>query len=195
MAATMRDDQAAARRVKILIAARWCFLNFGFSKTAFEDIAKRAGLSRTLLYRLFKDKEDIYRAVFLDWLVSRQPAAKKVAKGPGSAYTRLLAICRLMAIEPWSEMVGAPMGSEFIEACERIDPNSEAQYRKVLLECVMAVLGDAASSQVFVLALEGLFMDRPSMQVLDKRTQVLAAHFAPRSSKRGVPSPKEIHRS
>ena len=51
-----------------------------------EDIAKRAGLSRTLLYRIFEDKEDIYRAVFVDWLVSRHPAAKKAANGPGSAY-------------------------------------------------------------------------------------------------------------
>jgi TetR/AcrR family transcriptional regulator, transcriptional repressor of aconitase len=61
-------------------AARWCFLNFGFAKTAFEDIAKRANLSRTLLYRIFKDKEEIYQSVFADWLVSRHPAAKQVAK-------------------------------------------------------------------------------------------------------------------
>ncbi|MGH9813031.1 MAG: TetR family transcriptional regulator [Candidatus Acidiferrales bacterium] len=45
----MTDDEAAARRARILTAARWCFLNFGFAKTAFEDIARRAGLSRTLL--------------------------------------------------------------------------------------------------------------------------------------------------
>ncbi|HEY6343699.1 MAG TPA: TetR/AcrR family transcriptional regulator [Bryobacteraceae bacterium] len=44
----MKDDEAVVRRAKILIAARWCFLNFGFAKTAFEDIAKRANLSRTL---------------------------------------------------------------------------------------------------------------------------------------------------
>src|SRR5262245_9791107 len=53
MPATLTDDEAAARRTKILSAARWCFLNFGFAKTAFEDIAKRAKLSRTLLYRIF----------------------------------------------------------------------------------------------------------------------------------------------
>ena len=47
MPKTMTDDAAAVRRARILTAARWCFLNFGFSKTAFEDIAKRANLSRT----------------------------------------------------------------------------------------------------------------------------------------------------
>ena len=71
MPATMTDNEAAARRARILTAARWCFLNFGFAKTTFEDIAKRANLSRTLLYRDFKDKEAIYQAVFVDWLISR----------------------------------------------------------------------------------------------------------------------------
>ncbi|WP_437488906.1 TetR/AcrR family transcriptional regulator [Sorangium sp. So ce1014] len=186
MQATTTDDEAAARRARILTAARWCFLNFGFAKTAFEDIAKRAGLSRTLLYRIFKDKEDIYRAVFVDWLVSRHPAAKEAANGPGSAYERLLSVCRLLALEPWAEMVGAPMGSDFIEACERIDPESEALYRKITLECVGAILGDEASAEVFLLSLDGLLSDRPSMEVLEQRTQLLAARFAPRSSKKGA---------
>ncbi len=180
----MTDDEAAARRAKVLTAARWCFLNFGFAKTAFEDIAKRAGLSRTLLYRLFKDKEDIYRAVFVDWLVSRHPDALKVAHGPGSPYERLVGVCRLMAIEPWAEMVGAPMGSEFLAACERIDPESEALHRKVALEWVAAILGDEASAEVFLLALDGLLADQPSTEVLEQRTKVLAARFAPPTRKK-----------
>ena len=184
--ATITDDAAAARRTKILTAARWCFLNFGFKKTAFQDIAKRADLSRTLLYRIFKDKEDIYRAVFVEWLVSRHPAAKRAAGGPGSAYERLLSVCRLMAVEPWGEMVAAPMGSEFVEACERIDPESEALYRKVVLECVTTILGDQASAEVFLLALDGLFADQPSMEALEQRTQLLVARFAPRSSEKCV---------
>jgi TetR/AcrR family transcriptional regulator, transcriptional repressor of aconitase len=188
MPATMTDDEAATRRARILTAARWCFLNFGFAKTAFEDIARRAGLSRTLLYRIFKDKEDIYRAVFVDWLVSRRPAAKEAANGPGSAHKRLLGVCRLLALEPWAEMVGAPMGNEFHEVCERIDPESEALYRKVALECVAAILGDEASAEVFLLALDGLFADQPSMEVLEQRTQLLAARFAPRSWKKGARS-------
>lgn len=173
------DAEAAARRARVLLAARWCFLNFGFGKTAFEDIAKRAGLSRTLLYRMFKDKEDIYRAVFVDWLVSRHPAAKQAASAAGDAYSRLLDVCRLMVLEPWGEMVGAPMGSEFLEACERIDPESEALHRKVARKCVASILGDTASAQVFLLALDGLLADQPTTEVLEQRTKLLAARFAP----------------
>jgi AcrR family transcriptional regulator len=188
MPATMTDNDAAARRMKVLAAARWYFLNFGFAKTSFEDIAKRAGLSRTLLYRLFKNKEEIYSAVFVDWLVSRQPAAKAAANGQGSAFERLLNVCRLLALEPWEEMAGAPMGNEFLAICEEIDPESEALYRKVSLGCVTAILGDKASAEVFLLALDGLFLDQPVMKVLAQRTQLLVEKFAPRSSKKGAHS-------
>ena len=179
MPATVTDNEAALRRARVLTAARWCFLNFGFAKTTFEDIAKRANLSRTLLYRVFKDKQEIYQAVFADWLISRHPAAKQAAEGPGSRYERLLGVCRLMALEPWAEMVGTPMGGEFLEACERIDPESETLYRKVVHECVVVILGDEASAEVFLLALDGLFADQPSMELLEQRTQLLVARFAP----------------
>lgn len=182
----MSDDEAAVRRARVLTAARWCFLNFGFAKTTFEDIAKRAHLSRTLLYRIFKDKEEIYQAVFVDWLVSRRPAAERAARGPGSPYERLFNVCRLMALEPWAEMVGAPMGPEFHEVCERIAPESEGLYRDVVHGCVAAILGDDASAEVFLLALDGLFADQPSMETLEQRTQLLAARFAPHSPKKDV---------
>jgi len=94
-----------------------------------------------------------------------------------------------MALEPWAEMVGAPMEREFLEACERIDPESEeALYRKVAHECVAAILGDEASAEVLLAALDGLLADQPSMEVREQRTQLLAARFAPRSSKKGARS-------
>jgi len=52
--------------------------------------------------------------------------------------------------------------------------------------CVAAILGDEASAAAFLLALDGLFADQPSMELLEQRTQLLAARFAPRSPKKGV---------
>ncbi|MFN8036435.1 MAG: TetR/AcrR family transcriptional regulator [Acidimicrobiia bacterium] len=48
---------------RILDAARTCFSRFGLRKTAMEDIAREAGLSRGTLYRYFPDKESLYSAV------------------------------------------------------------------------------------------------------------------------------------
>ncbi|WP_211365584.1 TetR/AcrR family transcriptional regulator [Polyangium fumosum] len=186
MAATMKEDEAAARRSKILLAARWCFLHFGFAKTSFEDIAKRANLSRTLIYRVFKDKEDIFRAVFADWLVSRHPLAKQAVTAPGSPYERLVDVCRVMVLEPWSDMVGAPMGSEFFDACERIDPDIDAQHRKVALECVATILGDEEKADVFLLSLDGLLADQPTVAVLERRLRILAEQFVPPAKKKGT---------
>ncbi|MFO0599697.1 MAG: helix-turn-helix domain-containing protein [Myxococcaceae bacterium] len=183
MATAMSDREAMDRRATVLSAARWCFLNFGFQKTSFEDIAKRAHLSRTLLYRLFSDKKAIYRAVFIDWLVSRHGAAKAVAKREGSAAERLLEFCRLMVAEPWAEMVGAPMGAEFLATCERVDPKTGELHLEVLRRGATALLGDAASAEVFLLALDGLLADQPSAAVLEKRIALLVARFAPRGKR------------
>ena len=52
--------------------------------------------------------------------------------------------------------VGTAMGSEFLGACERISRENRALYRKVVHECVAAILGDEASAEAFLLALDGL---------------------------------------
>ncbi len=184
MPASLTKKEAAERRSKILGAARWCFLNFGFAKTSLEDIARRASISRTLLYRTFKNKEDVFTAVFSDWLVARHPDARQAATGSGSPYERLLAVCRMMAVEPWSDMVGAPMGGEFFDVCERIDPEIEALHRKVALECVAAILGDERSAEVFLLALDGFLTDQPTVQVLEQRIRILAERFVQPKGKR-----------
>lgn len=170
-------DESQARRSRIVEAALWCFLNFGFAKTSMEDIAKRAGLSRSLLYRSFKDKDEIYSAAFEDWLVARRPLADEAAQRSGLLAERLLAVCRIMVIEPWSEMSRTAMGSEFLEVCSRIAPESEGRYRAALFECVNAILQDEASTTVFLLSLSGLTADGPATDVLERRAELLAARF------------------
>lgn len=186
MPVALTEHDAAERRSKVLEAARWCFLNFGFAKTSLEDIAKRAGISRTLLYRTFRDKEDIFTAVFAHWLVARHPEAQQAANGQGDPLERLLTVCRVMVLEPWSDMSAAPMGSEFFDACARIDPEIDARHRKVALQCVEAILGSPADAEVFLLALDGLLGDQPKVQVLERRLRVLAERFVPsKASGRG----------
>jgi AcrR family transcriptional regulator len=177
MTSRMTEQDAEARRVKVLTAARWCFLNFGFAKTSLDDIAKRAGISRTLLYRTFRDKEDIFTAVFTHWLVSRHPAAREAAAGPGTPGERLLNVCRLMVMEPWADMVGAPMAGEFYDVCERLDPEIDALHRRVARECVAQVLGGEDVADVFLLALDGLLADEPSVDAFERRVRILSDRF------------------
>lgn len=124
------------------------------------------------------------------WLVARRPAARQAAAGPGSRHQRLRNVCTVMVLEPWSDMVSAPMGADFFDVCARIDPGIEARHRKVALRCVEAILGSRADAEVFLLALDGLLADRPTVAVLERRLRILAGRFAPaRGASRGAARP------
>ncbi|MBV9495917.1 MAG: helix-turn-helix transcriptional regulator, partial [Acidobacteria bacterium] len=142
MATRLKKGDEPARRAAVLRAARWCFLHFGYAKTSLEDIARRADLSRTLLYRMFRDKDDLFVAVFEDWLAAHHPAAEEVAagKGKGSKRRRLLEVCELLLLEPWAEMAGAPMAAEFHAVCARLDPGVEQRHRDVFRRSVRTIL-------------------------------------------------------
>jgi AcrR family transcriptional regulator len=174
---TKKMNDAAARRASIVQAARWCFLHFGYGKTSLEDIAKRANITRTLLYRLFENKEAIYVGVFEDWVETRYPAATQAANGPGSKAERLFKVCEVMLLDIWVEIEGAPMAHEFHDMCARIEPEIEARYQEVWLQNVRAILESKELAEVFLLALAGLQADMPTAAVLRRRVSLLIDRF------------------
>lgn len=178
MSLKLTPDDVEARQIEIILAARWCFLNFGFAKTSLDDIAKRAGISRTLVYKTFKNKEEIFKAVFRHWLMAHLPEAEAAASRSGDTCARLYDVCRVVAVEPWSEMYGAPMSGEFFDACDRIDPEITALHRRTAIQCVSTILNDPAAADVFILALDGLLADNPTPELLIQRVMLLSRRFA-----------------
>jgi AcrR family transcriptional regulator len=181
----LSPEALAERRTRILDAARWCFLNFGFQRTTLDEIARRASISRTLLYRSFRDKEDLFVQVFDDWLMSRLEPAFLAARQPGPPRARLYRICQIALLDLWSEMESAPMAGEFQDVCERLRPQVALQHRDRFRECVAEVLKDPVVSLVFQLALEGVFEDRPRLDVLQVRVGILVDRFT-----RDLPDPQ-----
>ena len=53
----------AQRREQIVAAAAGVFLAGGYEKTSMEDIARAAGVTRLIVYRIFESKEQLYLAV------------------------------------------------------------------------------------------------------------------------------------
>ena len=174
---TQKMNDPAARRASIVQAARWCFLHFGYGKTSLEDIARRANITRTLLYHTFEHKEAIYLGVFEDWFETRYPAATQTATGPGSKAERLSNVCEVMLLEPWAEIEGAPMAHEFHDVCARIEPEMEARYQQVMLQNVETILESKEFAEVFLLALDGLQADMPMAAVLRRRIALLIDRF------------------
>ncbi|MCX6399979.1 MAG: TetR/AcrR family transcriptional regulator [Propionibacteriales bacterium] len=57
---TRRRLAPEARRAQLLSVAEDVFARLGFQGTAVEDIAGQAGVTRTLIYKYFSDKDEIY---------------------------------------------------------------------------------------------------------------------------------------
>src|SRR2546429_6684106 len=69
-----RSEQSQETREALLSAARELFAERGYAATSTEDVVQRAGLTRGALYHQFRDKEDLFRAVYAE--VEREFAEK-----------------------------------------------------------------------------------------------------------------------
>ena len=172
--ATERD---ALRRRAILDAALSCFVQFGYAKTSLDDIARRANLSRPLLYRKFRNKEDIFGAVYDDVFEARYPAAEAILAGRGARRAKLMQVYELLCVEPWALVMDAPAVQEFYDACKQVTPEVHARHERKLLELTRRVLGSKELAEVLMLAVDGLFADLPSVAVLRKRLRLLIERF------------------
>lgn len=59
-------QRSATTRAALLTAARELFTERGFAGAAREEIVERAGVTRGALYHHFANKEDLFRAVFIE---------------------------------------------------------------------------------------------------------------------------------
>src|SRR5450759_4342203 len=64
-------ERTAATRRKLLAAAKRIFAQDGFEAARLEDIAAGAGYTRGAFYANFKSKEDIFFALFEEWVRER----------------------------------------------------------------------------------------------------------------------------
>ncbi|CAN5719955.1 hypothetical protein BH11MYX1_BH11MYX1_36130 [soil metagenome] len=169
-------ERDAARRREIVQAATACFLQFGFSKTSLDDIAKAARLSRPLLYRKFANKEEIFAACYDSTFQSQLELAARRIDAPGSKARKLELLCETVCIEPYEMLLETPMVEEFWAACEAIIPEiideHERKWRALLARVLPKDL-----VEIFALAVEGQKSDMASVPVLRKRLRALIARF------------------
>ncbi len=63
-----KSGAADLRRLEIIAAARELYEEKGLSKTSVQDITKRVGVTRTLFYHYFPDKDAVTLAVLDDYI-------------------------------------------------------------------------------------------------------------------------------
>ncbi len=71
----------------LMATARAEFLRYGFDGTDVNRIARRSGMAPNSFYRLFKDKSDIFVAVYRRWEVEEQDAMRRLMARSGSLAT------------------------------------------------------------------------------------------------------------
>jgi TetR/AcrR family transcriptional regulator, transcriptional repressor of aconitase len=177
MPESQSDTRDAQRRKQIVDAARVTFLQFGFAKTSMDDIAKQANISRPLVYRKFKNKEEILSAVYEDLFEGRYERVETLLASRASKRDKLLQIYEILYVEPWTQVTGTPMAAELYEACTRYDPDGTAKRERLRLKYTQAVLGAKDVAEVFMLSVEGLSGDVPTTSTLRHRIEVLVQHF------------------
>ena len=88
-----KAEQSAATRAALLQIARDLFAERGYADTPIEEICQRAAMTRGALYHHFRDKQEMFRAVFED--VEREFADRIIAAAADKAgpWGRLNAGC------------------------------------------------------------------------------------------------------
>jgi len=93
--------RSALRTGEILEAAAAEFLERGFNEAKLENVAQRAGIARSLIYRYFSTKEDVLRAVVIHTLAPHVQALKnRTETAPGG----LAPLLRANSTRSWARI-------------------------------------------------------------------------------------------
>ncbi len=87
--ASHKQERALITRSQLIDSARTIFARDGFELARIEDIASSAGKSRGAFYANFKDKEDVFFAIFEEDLALDQQKIRSLLRGVTSAEQRV----------------------------------------------------------------------------------------------------------
>src|SRR6266849_9422759 len=85
-------ERTEATRRKLLAAAKRIFAQQGFEAARLEDIAAGAGYTRGAFYANFKSKEDIFFAIFEEWVRERIESFTNAARLHSNPVDKLAAL-------------------------------------------------------------------------------------------------------
>lgn len=133
-----RTARGEATEQRILDAAGECFAERGFRRARFEDIAKRAGVSRSLLYAYFDSKEDLLRSVrdcALDgWRVAVQPGIDAAITSREKLEAMIRETLRYARTRPFLQAILADDGRVVILGPEATSRDAIGAWRDRLIE-------------------------------------------------------------
>jgi AcrR family transcriptional regulator len=106
----------AARQDAILEAAFAAFATYGFRRTTMDDIAQKAGMSRSALYLHYRNKEDIFRTMVAQFFRKSVADVAAALDHRGSPAEVLAAAFVAKDGSLMEVVLGTPHGSELLDA-------------------------------------------------------------------------------
>lgn len=106
----------AARQSAILDAAFAAFATYGFRRTSMDDIAQKAGMSRSALYLHYRNKEDIFRSLVAHFFERAIADVDDALKRDGPADEVLAAAFKAKDGGSMEAVLGTPHGAELLDA-------------------------------------------------------------------------------
>jgi AcrR family transcriptional regulator len=173
------DPRRDALRRELIAEAAWqCFLEYGYGKTSLDDVARRAGLSRPLIYLQFASKKDLFTSLVVDMMERQFAEAREALAADLDVRRKLMRVMEVWFLEPWGRFSGSPERNELLDEAFRIEPAIAEQHRERSLCLLAPLVGGREVADVFRLAVRGLVWDRPDVEVLRARFAVMAERFA-----------------
>lgn len=149
------DRRAAVlrRRQQVLIAALEVFASRGYHDAAMDEIARRAGMSKPVLYKHFPSKLDLYLAVLQSRLETLAFAVHRAA-ATGDKSTRLRAVIQAYFDLADTDTAGFRL---IFDSPVATEPSVEWRLRRTTAHCVEAITvaiapGGASTDEHRVLA-------------------------------------------
>jgi AcrR family transcriptional regulator len=164
-------DKRSITRSQIIDAASDCFAEYGYDKTTFDDVAKRAGISRALIYTYFKSKQEFFFSMMDEKHKNYLRQSQEVLDSDLSGKEKLRKIIDIWIIDPHRIIYKSPLPNIWLKPVKSIQ-ESEKLLRGDFIKSLVPLIGyDLA--EVIVYSYKGLLDDKPSIDILEKRTDIL----------------------
>ena len=138
-------DQTA-KRTSVFEAATEVFSRYGFRRTAMNDVAEAAGISRPALYLLFDNKEDLFRQLATHRQKEALEAAAVELAGSSTFPDRM--IKSILAFEQvfYEPVSESPHGAELMDVSQSIASEDMIAGLNILFDKLSAAIDAAVES-------------------------------------------------
>jgi AcrR family transcriptional regulator len=168
----MINDKKTKMKAKIFQAAYDCFLQYGYSKTTFVDIVKRAEISRASIYLYFKNKEDLFIAMNKNLHDIYVTQSEEILNSNFPNKEKLSKIIDVWIVNHYRDMKNTNYPNELLDGLLRVSKQTEKRFKELFIKSIAPIV-DEDMAEIIVLSMRGLMNDRPPVKTLQRRIEVL----------------------